>query len=165
MARHRGYISRRQLHQELIAQWLKDFASVAASASKPLPAKVIQGILCTTQYPMQCRSSVRGHLNPAVGGHEQRRSCLPACMLHKQEDLIALDLVCAEKVLPPILFACLPPFSRRSEAALVQGAAVTLQQATEASALRGMLALLLRSIAATDSDLNYFSLASDPSHK
>ncbi|CAL8465528.1 g5064 [Coccomyxa elongata] len=107
-----GYISRRQVRQELSAQWLKDFASVAASATKTLPATLIQ-----------------------------------------------------EKVLPPILFACLPPFSRRREAALSSGAPVRLHHATEASAVRGMLALLLRSVAATEADLNYVSLATDQTHR
>lgn len=83
--------------------------------------------------------------------------------LHVAKKQSPFDLVPAAKVLPPILFAFLPPFSRRRDAALSRGAAVTLHLASEASAVRGMLALLLRSVAATEADLNYMSLATHPS--
>lgn len=71
----------------------------------------------------------------------------------------------ADKVLPPILFACLPPFSRSRGAALSDGAALSIDQTTEAPALRGTLALLLRSISAKDPGLNYCSLAVNPSRR
>jgi hypothetical protein len=45
------------------------------------------------------------------------------------------------------------------------GSAVGLNHATEAAPIRGMLALLLRSIAAADPGLNFCSLATDPSRR
>ncbi|KAK9903317.1 hypothetical protein WJX75_002686 [Coccomyxa subellipsoidea] len=70
-----------------------------------------------------------------------------------------------DKVLPPILFACLPPASCRQVMASSAGSAVGLNHATEAAPIRGMLALLLRSIAAADPGLNFCSLATDPSRR
>ncbi len=71
----------------------------------------------------------------------------------------------ADKVLPPLLFAILPQASRRHPINSSNGGAISIHHATEGAPLRGMLALLLRSIAAADTGLNVSFLANDPQRR
>ena len=68
----------------------------------------------------------------------------------------------AGRAVPLILFACMPPGQKAHHMAEVHGAPLHIKPATGALPLRGLLALLLRSIASTEEALNYCSLVKQP---
>lgn len=76
----------------------------------------------------------------------------------------AIFVIClAEKVLPQVLFLCLPPHHRGE--ALLRGVPIRLRGASETAPVRGALALLLRSLSAADEALNYATLATEPAYR
>ena len=67
----------------------------------------------------------------------------------------------AGRAVPLILFACMPPGRKARHMAEVHGAPLHIKPATGALPLRGLLALLLCSIASTEEALNYCSLVKE----
>ena len=78
---------------------------------------------------------------------------------------LQLHTVGAEDVLPPILFIFLPPASAFSSEAASGIQTIDLLTVPQAKALRGTLALLLRSISSPDEATNYCALHANPRHR
>ena len=72
-----------------------------------------------------------------------------------------LAILCAGRAIPLILFACMPPGNGARHAAEAHGAPLQICSATEAAPLRGLLALLLRSIASPERALNFCAPAAE----
>ena len=58
-------------------------------------------------------------------------------------------------MLPPVLLACLPPLTSRRRGALLQGRGCLAYAPEQAPAIRGTLALVLRSVAARERGANF----------
>ena len=61
--------------------------------------------------------------------------------------------------MPLLLLACLPPGHRAHHMLEVHGSSLRIDLATEGAPLRGLFALLMRSIASQEDALNYCALA------